>query len=334
MINTLVTIGMPMYNASLHIRETLSSLLNQSYKNIEIIICDDCSTDDSVDIVNAIMKTDSRIKLFLHPQNIGLVNNFNFTASKASGEFFMWGDQDDLWHPSFIELCLQEFKKNKKLVLSATYGSSFSVENGLHKTAFIDSGINTVSFSHIERFITYHKQLHSNVCIGTIFCGIWKTELMKTCKKLKPIVAGDVVIMSQYQLLGETSTIPELLFFKRSGGSSSNLRKLQNILGHNSTLAKVSPYFERELEIQKNLLSSTELLLSDKLFLMLWSFCYFLWIYHLKYPLRNLAPKIKKMFFGDTKINELKNPATLFKHLTPRQICINIYKYFKSKSLD
>ena len=93
----MVTIVTPMYNASKYIMETIQSVLAQTCENWEMIIVDNCSTDDSRDLVNSI--DDKRIKLICleynsggpaRPRNIGL--------SEASGNYIAFLDADDVWH--------------------------------------------------------------------------------------------------------------------------------------------------------------------------------------------------------------------------------------------
>ncbi len=334
-VKNLVSVGIPMFNAEQYIMESLQSLLNQTYTNIEIIVCDDSSTDSSLSIVENIAKTDKRVKIFKNDKNLGLVGNFNHTMSLATGEFYMWGDQDDLWDPKFVEKCIDKLKENSSIILAATKGHSFiKDEQGHNLILFTDPGITTRNQSPSQRFKTYQRALHNNLCIGTIFCGIWRTELMHSCQKLKSIVGGDVVIMSEYQLLGETATIDEPLFLKRWGGSSSNLRRLQVIVGHTNRYSKFFPFLDKELETQKVIFRSKNINIWRKAILATWSFSYFLWIYHIKYPFRNFLPEIKTMIFGKTKIQDLKKSGTLLRHILPDHIIKNIFKYLFSNKQD
>ena len=89
-----VSICIPTYNGAQFIRKTLESVLNQSYQNIEVIVNDDCSTDNTMDIVRSM--NDSRIKIYANEENLGLVRNWNMTVSYATGEFVKLMCQDDL----------------------------------------------------------------------------------------------------------------------------------------------------------------------------------------------------------------------------------------------
>src|SRR5581483_12411158 len=100
----LVSIGLPVYNGK-HLREALNSLQSQTYKNIEIIISDNASTDSTAKICRTYLR-DSRIKYIRQKANIGAAKNFNFVLSKAKGEYFMWAAGDDVWNENYIKLLM------------------------------------------------------------------------------------------------------------------------------------------------------------------------------------------------------------------------------------
>lgn len=91
----LVSIVVPFYNVEPYIEECLRSIMNQTYKNIEILCIDDCGQDDSVGIVKKLADEDSRIKLIRHRKNKGLGGARNTGLKKASGEYILFIDSDD-----------------------------------------------------------------------------------------------------------------------------------------------------------------------------------------------------------------------------------------------
>ncbi len=104
--NPLVTIGIPTYNhAAEYLRETLRSALGQSYTNLEIIIADNCSSDDTQTLARSL--DDPRVRYFRHPENIPANDNFNFCLQQAKGEYFQLLHDDDTIDPDFIETCMR-----------------------------------------------------------------------------------------------------------------------------------------------------------------------------------------------------------------------------------
>jgi teichuronic acid biosynthesis glycosyltransferase TuaG len=129
----LVSIITPTYNAEKYIRETLQSVLNQSYQNWEMILADDASKDNTVAIIEEFGLKDSRIKLFKLPENRG--NGFarNAALEKASGKYIAYLDADDLWFPEKLEKQIQFLKTNNLHFTFSFYDSIDEEGNNLNR---------------------------------------------------------------------------------------------------------------------------------------------------------------------------------------------------------
>ena len=103
-----VSIGIPVYNRVNLIEETINSALNQSYKNIEIIICDNNSIDGTWELLQKIVKKDPRIKIFRNKENLGAVKNWKEVYKNATGDFFHMLWSDDIILPKFIESAINK----------------------------------------------------------------------------------------------------------------------------------------------------------------------------------------------------------------------------------
>lgn len=100
----MVTVCVTTFNRKELLKLTLISILNQTYKTIEIIIVDDCSTDGTQEFVkNELLKLDKRIKYIRHKKNKGLAASRNSAIMNASGKYFTFCDDDDIWEANFIE---------------------------------------------------------------------------------------------------------------------------------------------------------------------------------------------------------------------------------------
>ena len=99
----LVSIITPCYNGGKFIGQMIESVQKQTYTNWELLITDDCSTDNSCDIILSYAKTDSRIKLFKLPHNSGAGVARNNSIEKACGAFIAFLDSDDFWMSSKLE---------------------------------------------------------------------------------------------------------------------------------------------------------------------------------------------------------------------------------------
>ena len=99
----LFTVIIPQKNRAKYLVDTLKTCMMQEYKNFEIIVSDDCSDDNSIEVVQNLMKFDSRIKLFAHDTNLGMKENFEFALNQVrEGYVFALGGDDGIL-PNSIE---------------------------------------------------------------------------------------------------------------------------------------------------------------------------------------------------------------------------------------
>lgn len=102
-IPILVSIGLPVFNGAKSLQEVLDTLLNQTFRNFELIISDNASTDETEMICLDYAAKDDRIRFFRQSKNFGAVTNFTFVLEQAKGHYFMWAACDDIRSSNFIE---------------------------------------------------------------------------------------------------------------------------------------------------------------------------------------------------------------------------------------
>ena len=107
-----VDIILPTYNGEKFIKEQIESILNQSHKNIRLLISDDCSTDGTIEILKKYKEKDNRIELYVQTKNLGVVKNIEFLLQKVTSNYYMLSDQDDYWLPEKVEKSLEKLKQN------------------------------------------------------------------------------------------------------------------------------------------------------------------------------------------------------------------------------
>ena len=110
-MNDLVSIIMPSYNTAGYISETIESVLAQTYANWELIIVDDCSTDNTDEVVKPFL-TDKRIKYLKNEKNSGAAVSRNYALREAKGKWIAFLDSDDLWLPEKLEKQIAFMEKN------------------------------------------------------------------------------------------------------------------------------------------------------------------------------------------------------------------------------
>lgn len=164
MNNSLISIIIPVYNAEKFLDDTIKTIKEQSYENWELIFVDDCSTDNSIELIENEMKIDNRIKLIKLEQNSGAAIARNTGIDLAQGRYLTYIDADDLWNSKKLEKQL-EFMKENDCGFSFT-GYEFANENGIGNGKIV----------RVPKTITYKQALKNTT--------IWTSTVMFDLEKL------------------------------------------------------------------------------------------------------------------------------------------------------
>ncbi|HGE6134581.1 TPA: glycosyltransferase family 2 protein [Vibrio cholerae] len=111
MSKAIISIITPNFNGALYIAQTIESVLAQTFKDWEMIIVDDCSTDSSIGIIERYEKLDDRIKLIKLNVNSGAAVARNIAIENSRGRYISFLDGDDIWLPSKLEVQLNSMKE-------------------------------------------------------------------------------------------------------------------------------------------------------------------------------------------------------------------------------
>lgn len=137
------------YNGEKYLREQIESILNQTYKNINLIISDDCSKDSTAEILKEFEKNDTRVKVYIQEQNLGVVKNIEFLLSSVKNDFYMLSDQDDVWLPKKIEKSIEALKRNKA---DLVFGD----------LEVVDKDLNTI-YPSFGDFMLLNRKINNNI---------------------------------------------------------------------------------------------------------------------------------------------------------------------------
>lgn len=177
MTEPLVSIGIPLYNDSAYVKRTVDSALAQSYRNIEIIVSDNHSSDETYQVLKSQYGEVANVKLFRQPKNIGPNANFEFLMNAAQGEFFMWLGGHDTIHPEYVACAVNEHLKYPDSSL-VYFNHQFVDSNGEATDTPELSDIANQSDSRDERALNTFRSL--NLC--THIHGLWRTKFRNSIK--------------------------------------------------------------------------------------------------------------------------------------------------------
>jgi glycosyltransferase involved in cell wall biosynthesis len=109
---------MPVYNGARFLRRSLDALLGQSYRDFELVISDNASTDSTPQIISEYAARDSRVRYLRAAVNAGVEANFRRVLSESSGRYFMWAGCDDWWAPTFVERVVSALERDRGAVVA------------------------------------------------------------------------------------------------------------------------------------------------------------------------------------------------------------------------
>ena len=229
----LVSIITPSYNSERFISETISSIINQTYINWELLITDDCSKDNTISIVESFQKNDSRIKLFVLKSNGGAGLARNNSIRNAKGRYIAFCDSDDQWKIDKIE---KQLGFMDRLSLKFTY-SSYDVVDEFGSFKSVIDAPKTISY----------KMLLNNNYVGCL-TAIYDRKLLGNFYMNEIRKRQDWALwLHIMKMLKTTSGISESLAIYRVRSNSISTNKVEMlkynyqiyniVLGHNHLLS-------------------------------------------------------------------------------------------------
>jgi glycosyltransferase involved in cell wall biosynthesis len=190
----LVSIGMPVYNEERFIIDSIESIINQGYENIELIISDNGSNDGTELICRDYERQYSWVKYNRFNINAGPTQNFNYVIENAGGMYFMWASGHDLWAENYLEECIASLENNPKAVVAFGLCRWIGVEG-----EFLDkqTGVSdTRGLSLIDRFFT--------VFLGNMHPVLGVMRITRPNKiKMLNTAGQDMMLLCHLALMGD-----------------------------------------------------------------------------------------------------------------------------------
>lgn len=221
----LVSIGLPVFNGADYVAEALESLCAQTYPDLEIIVSDNCSTDETHRICAAMAARDPRIRLSRTEVNVGAANNFNRVVELAKGDFFAWANHDDLWDPHYVERCMAALDADPSCVLA--YSKSTTIDEHGAATCRLNGDLGLDDATAENRLRRYqdlfidldrrHAWNDSEPVEGLWIpvYGVMRTDQLRRTSLIGKYIGSDTILIEQLLMLGRFAEIDDHLFFKR-----------------------------------------------------------------------------------------------------------------------
>jgi glycosyltransferase involved in cell wall biosynthesis len=224
----LVSIGLPTYNRAATLGRAINSALNQDYQNIELLISDNASTDETEAICLDAARRNKRVKYLRQQTNQGATANFREVLRQSGGEFFMWLADDDWLDQSYVGRCVQV------LVERPDYSLVCGKARYFHERRFVREGaaIDLLQDKGSERVLAHYGQVEDN---GTFYGLMRRTQILRA--PLRNTLGGDWLLVAAIAFMGKVKTLPDVYANRSLGGATASYEKIAATLGLSSFAA-------------------------------------------------------------------------------------------------
>lgn len=239
----LVSIGLPVYNGERYLKAAAQSLLGQSYRNIELVICDNASEDATAQICADLAHSDSRVRYERLASNIGALPNHNRVLERSRGEYFMWSSHDDIWDQSYVEKCLHLLEATPDAV--AAYSLTGLINESGDRLDVMKCDNDLQDNSAARRFA---QLLDMNAMIEPVY-GVISMQALREVGFMPMHPAADRIVFAGLALRGRIVRAPESLYFRRQHAQRSvrvypKLRDRYTWVSPRTAPKKIRPHFE------------------------------------------------------------------------------------------
>lgn len=225
-----VSVALCVYNGEKFVADSIRSVLEQDWTDLELLISDNASTNSTGEICREFAAKDPRVRYHRHETNIGLAKNFTWAARQTTGRYFKWMAADDMLGPGYLSKCVEVLDSRPDVAMVTTRpllvaedGSTlpFDERTGSYPGSYSGRPIdvdNTLAFSaptpH-DRFGAVLMSLRGEALNNFIY-ALFRNDLLQGVPLFAPFVGADKVLISRMSLQGRLVELPDQLFIWRN----------------------------------------------------------------------------------------------------------------------
>jgi glycosyltransferase involved in cell wall biosynthesis len=214
----LVSIGVPVYNGADYLPDTLTALLGQSWRDLEVVISDNLSTDGTSEICRKFASANARVRYHRTERLLPPAENHNRTFELSTGQYFKWAAHDDLCGPEFVEQCVRVLEADPSVVLCYP-----------HATIIDEDGRSLMPYSYSISTgdPRASRRFGSLVCADHRFhgafeiYGVIRSDALRSIPPMGNYARGDSLILARLALLGRFHELEQVMFYSRDHASRS-----------------------------------------------------------------------------------------------------------------
>jgi Glycosyl transferase family 2 len=211
-----VSIGLPVYNGENYLAETLDSILAQTFRDFELIISDNASTDGTEAICRRYAASDQRIRYVRNAENLGAAKNYNRVFQLARGEYFKWNGHDDPLAPTFLERCVEALDRDPELVLCFARIRAIDARGDEHEVGPLTARTFAAKpqLGSAQAHVRFYHTVVADHPQGAIF-GLIRQGVLAQTALIGSYRSSDLTLLGELALRGRFHQIPEPLQDRR-----------------------------------------------------------------------------------------------------------------------
>ncbi|URJ84447.1 glycosyltransferase [Pasteurella multocida] len=334
MLNTpLVSVLICAYNVEKYIEECINAVINQTYKNLEIIVVNDGSSDSTLSKLHSLSEKDPRIKIINNSKNLGFISSLNIGIEYVSGDYVARTDADDITKPDWIEKILGCLEKEKHIIAMGSYIQVLSEQgNGSNLSNYYEDGQiwkNPTEHKDIFEQMLFRNPIHNNSMV--VRSSVFNQYGLRFDSSYKH--TEDYKFWLDVSRLGYLANYPEPLVYYRfhSNQTSSLHNEYQNLMAKKIRRIAINYYlsdlgvegnvgevisFEDVVQIQSQL-SRLKLLKNDIVKEIIYDFYFSLEKYSLFHIFSFIVNKDNSIFSRSQKVKIIKKMIRPYKYNSP-----------------
>lgn len=204
-----LSIGMPAYNSARTLRASIDCLLEQSFRDFELIVSDNASGDDTWSIIEQYAGRDARVVGLRQAQNIGANGNYTAVFRAAKGRYFKWASSNDWCAPGFLAQCVAHLDAHPDVVMVAP-----------RTRLFTESPSDAVDYPRdvaFDQADAVERCIHvcQDLALNNVLNGVIRSDALAGTRLIDHYPGADVVLVGHIALLGRIALLDEYLFYRR-----------------------------------------------------------------------------------------------------------------------
>jgi glycosyltransferase involved in cell wall biosynthesis len=225
-----LSLGLPIFNGESFLRETLDSILGQTFGDFVLLICDNASTDSTPEICRAYAATDPRVHIFTNDSNRGVGWNHRHVFELSETEYFKWCGADDVIAPDYLSACLGRLERRPDAVLC--YSAAVVIDDfgkpvhGEYPTS-PSTQLALGSPDVVTRFSNLLSPLYSDT---NPFYAVIRSSALRRTRPHGSFLAADRCLLAELSLIGPFLRVPETLFYRRRHAQNATKGNAEEML--------------------------------------------------------------------------------------------------------